>query len=95
MGGQVSNCTTGCLTQDHASYAACLKGKSIRVMYANSANGLDLTTEKKWDKELTAYADARAAGIQPETTKLSSVREANELSDVAGKAYQADTKTFV
>ena len=89
------SCTSGCPTQDHESYAACLRGKGVRVMYANSANGLDLTREKKWDKELTAYADARAAGIQPERTTMAAVREANELSDQAGKAFQADTSSFV
>lgn len=82
-------CTTGCPTQDCESYAACLRGKSPRVAYANSANGYDFSTQKKWDKDLDAYRDARAQGLQPDTTKRADVDRAHAISDITGSAYVA------
>ena len=87
-------CTAGCATQDHATYGACLRGKGVRVAWCNSANGLDATREKKADAELTAYADAKKAGIQPAGTSMRKFRAAVELSNHAGAAYRADTKSF-
>lgn len=85
----MSKCTTGCPTQDCESYAACLKGKSLRVAYCNSAGGLDYTTQKKWDADLSAYKDARSEGIQPSGTSRSQVERAKAISDATGKAYQS------
>lgn len=82
-------CTAGCQTRDCESYAACLKGKSLRIAYANSANGLDYTQQKKWDRELSAYKDARAEGIQPSGTSLDKIENAKRISDATGKAYDA------
>lgn len=83
------SCTTGCPTQDCPSYAACLKGKSLRVAYCNSAGGMDYTAQKAWDKELSAYKDARAEGIQPAGTKMHQVENAKRISDSAGAAWDA------
>ena len=82
-------CTTGCPTQDCPSYAACLKQKAPKVAYANSANGWDYTTQKKWDKELDAYKAARKEGIQPSGTKLADIERAKRISDATGVAHQA------
>lgn len=82
-------CTTGCPTQDCESYGACLKGKSARVAYCNSAAGLDYTAQKSWDRELSAYKDARAEGLQPSGTKLHQVENAKRISDATGTAFQA------
>lgn len=46
------SCSTGCPTQDHQSWGECVRSKGLRVAWAASAKGLDLTREKKWDKEL-------------------------------------------
>lgn len=83
------SCTTGCPTQNCESYGACLKGKSMRVAYCNSAGGMDYTAQKAWDRELSAYKDARAEGIQPAGTKLQSVENARRISDATGTAFQA------
>ena len=56
----MSNCSSGCKTQDHESWGACVRAKNTRVGWAASAAGRDRTTEKKWDKELSDYRDARA-----------------------------------
>lgn len=54
----------------------------------------DATAEKHWQKELNAYKDARAQGIQPAGTTMPKIRAAVEASDRAGKAYDAGTNTF-
>lgn len=64
----MSNCTAGCPTQDHSSYAECLRSKTPRVAYTNSANGWDLTKQKKWDGELARYRSLKAQGIEPSST---------------------------
>jgi hypothetical protein len=48
------------------------------------------TTNKKWNKELQAYRDARAQGIQPAGTTTQAVRAAVEISNKTGKAFNAD-----
>lgn len=82
-------CTSGCPTQDCPSYAACLRGKGARVAYCNSAGGRDYTAQKKWDRELNLYADARRQGIEPDGTKTPQIRAAIEKSDQTGEAYKA------
>jgi hypothetical protein len=83
-------CRTGCLTQDHSSWGECAKAAALRIGYAASAKGLDLTAQKKQDRELQAYRDARSAGIQPDSTRLPSVQKAVELSEKHGKPYGAN-----
>lgn len=85
----MSNCTSGCATQDCESYAACLKGKSLRVAYCNSAGGQDFTAQKKWDRDLAAYKDARDQGIQPSSTTRAAVDRAVAISNESGKAWDA------
>jgi len=45
------------------------------------------TTQKKWDKELAYYKDARAQGVQPEGTSRAAVQKALEASEVLNKPY--------
>ena len=45
------------------------------------------TTQKKWDKELAFYKDARAQGVQPEGTTRTAVQKALEASEVLNKPY--------
>ena len=82
-------CTTGCQTKTCESYAACLRGKRTKVAYANSAGGYDLTAQKKWDKDLDLYRQARAEGIQPATTKRKDIEAAMRVSDTTNTAFQA------
>ena len=49
------------------------------------------TTQKKWDKELDFYRDARAQGVQPEATTRKAVERALEASEVLNKPYAGDT----
>ena len=58
-------------------------------MSTGEANSSRSTTTKKWDKELQAYRDARAQGIQPAGTSMKKVQEAVKISNETGKAYGA------
>lgn len=82
-------CTSNCPTQDHESWGACVRSKGLKIAYANSANGQDATTQKKWDKSLDMYRDARAQGIQPSSTRPDAVRRAVEISNATGTAFTA------
>jgi hypothetical protein len=66
-----------------------MKQKGALVAYCNSAGGFDYTRQKTWDKDLAAYKDARAQGIQPETTQRRDVVAALHQSDKSGTAFQA------
>jgi hypothetical protein len=80
-------CRSGCATQDHRSYAECLRDSVIRVAYTNSANGWDYTKQKKWESELGAYKQARQEGIQPTGTTRREIDRAKRLSDAAQRPY--------
>lgn len=82
-------CTSNCVTQDHANWGECVKAKGLKIAYANSANGQDATTQKKFDKALDEYRSARAQGIQPSSTRPDAVRRAVEISNSTGSAFQA------
>lgn len=83
-------CTSGCRTKDHASYAACLQDKGVKTYLASPSKGLDGTTQKKWDAELSAYRSARRQGIQPDGTTAIKVDRAVRLSEARGAAYGRD-----
>lgn len=72
----MNNCTSGCPTQNHASYGECLRSKTPRVASQSGDYGRGL----KWETEIKEYREARRQGIQPKTTQLSDIREAVSLS---------------
>lgn len=61
-------CTSGCRTQDHKSWGECMRAKGVTTSGLEST-GNDRTAQKKWDKELDRYREARSAGLQPKSTK--------------------------
>lgn len=75
-------CRTGCPTQDHESWGACLKAANLKT------GVIDVTTQKKGDAALDLYAAARKQGIQPSTTRPADVRAALDRSDQTGTAFQ-------
>lgn len=83
-------CRSGCKTQDHASYHECLRDAGTRTYLAAPSRGLDGTAQKRWDKELSDYRDARRQGIQPDGTTKAKVERAVKASDLAGAAYGRD-----
>jgi hypothetical protein len=56
--------------------------------------GIDRTREAQKNRELDLYAEARAAGIQPATTRTPDIRKAFEVSEKAGAAFDATDITF-
>lgn len=58
-------------------------------MNTGDANSNLRVSSKKWDKELQAYRDARAQGIQPAGTSMKKIQEAVKISNETGKAYGA------
>lgn len=73
----------------HETFGQCMRWKGVRVAYCQSAANRDYTAQKRWDKDLEAYASARKQGIQPASTKRSAVDRAVALSNKTGKAFQA------
>lgn len=83
-------CRTGCKTQDHKNYHACLRDAGVRTYLASPSKGLDGSTQKAWDRELHEYREARRQGIQPDGTTRAKVEDAVRRSDDAGAAYGRD-----
>jgi hypothetical protein len=46
-------------------------------------------TNKKFNRELEAYKEARAQGIQPAGTSMGKIEEAVKASETLGRAYDA------
>jgi hypothetical protein len=85
----MSSCTSGCPNPGtHESWGACLQAKALRIGWANSAAGIDLTKQKKWDMRIREYRDARRQGIKPASTRLKDVREAVKVSNETGNAFK-------
>lgn len=81
-------CREGCKTKDHASYAECLRAGSPQL---NVKTGPVSDMHSQTKKELSAYRAARANGIQPESTHISKIKEAERASRLLGRAYNATT----
>jgi hypothetical protein len=80
----LSNCRTGCKTQDHANWGECARAANLSVSSEQVSNTL-----KKNEKELTAYRDARKLGIQPASTRMKDIQKAVRVSEATGRAAKA------
>jgi hypothetical protein len=80
----LSNCRTGCKTQDHANWGECARAANLSVSNEQVSNTL-----KKNEKELTAYRDARKLGIQPASTRMKDIQKAVRVSEATGRAAKA------
>ena len=81
-------CRTGCYTKDHASWAECARSANVTVAATtNSANkaGFDQTK-----RDLAAYKQARADGIQPEGTTMDKIVAAKTATERLGRPYDAN-----
>ncbi len=66
------------------------KAKGLQLN-TGDANSSKMVSNKKWDAENNAYAQARAEGIQPAGTSMAKIQEARKASEAMGKAFDADT----
>ena len=80
----MSNCRSGCKTQDHENWGECAKAANFSI-----TDHLSSAANKLTNKELNAYRNARKDGIQPASTKIKDIEKAVRMSDKAGKALQA------
>lgn len=87
-------CRTGCLTKDHATYGDCLRAAAFRVGWGRSHVGFDRSSEKRKERELAFYREARAAGVQPATTRTPDIAKALDVSAKAGAAFDATNNSF-
>lgn len=79
-------CSSGCPTQDHTSWGACVRSKNLRT----PALSVDmLTQQKSADKTLDEYAKARSYGIQPKSTHSHHVQAAVQISEQTGTPFKA------
>ena len=91
----MSNCTSSCKTQDHASYGECLQ--SNIPMFSGvtpSKSGYDQDKVKKDQKELDSYFAAVKQGIEPRSTRQPDIDAAVKLSNEQGKAFDGTTLKF-
>lgn len=67
------------------------KAKGLQLATGDAAGNIIAsgTTQKKWDKELQLYRDAKAQGVQPAGTSTKAIRSALEASEVLNKPYDA------
>ena len=86
-------CRSGCDTQDHSSYAECLRAARVGIAAGESAPA-SIAIGRTWDRELTTYADARRQGIQPASTRQKDIDAAVALSNKVDKPYDATNGTF-
>lgn len=78
--------------QVHPEYVEGCFGCKIGTLVVSpgDASSNKLMPSKKWDRELSAYKEARAQGIQPAGTSMRAVEESLKASEVLGKAYNAE-----
>jgi hypothetical protein len=79
------SCSSGCPTQDHPSWGACLRAKKLHVadVTAHKVNGAIHRSQKE-------YVKAREAGLQPDGSSAAQVASAWKQTDATGVAYRAD-----
>lgn len=82
----MSNCTSGCRTQDHASYGECLRDKGVRDSNSTRTTDNLYAREHLNALEIKEYRAARAQGIQPKTTRLADIRTAVAASKATDTA---------
>ena len=68
------------------------KAKTLQLATGDAASNIIAsgTTQKKWDKELNFYKEARAQGVQPEGTSTQAIQKALEASETLNKPYDAN-----
>lgn len=78
----------------HPTFGACLRAKNIAVGYCRSHIGKnpaihDKTANKRHERELDEYRQARKQGVRPGGTNFNATRFALDMSDLRGKAFNA------
>ena len=77
----------------HTSYVAGCFACKVGTLQLNTgdANGARDMSQKKWDKELGLYKQARDQGIQPDGTSTKQIQKSIDVSNRTGVAYDASS----
>jgi len=80
-------------THDHEEYVWGCFACKVGTLQLNTgdAGRADSMPQKKWDKELSDYREARRQGIQPEGTSREKITDALKASEVMGSAFNGET----
>lgn len=81
----MNNCSSRCLTKDHATFGACIRAKGLNL----NPNLSNTKANIMGERELQAYRDAKAQGIHPDGTTMAKVEQAVRISNETGVAYGA------
>lgn len=75
----------------HPEYVeGCFGCKGLTLsMNAGDADSRRVMPNKAFNRELEAYKEARAQGIQPAGTSMKKIQEAVKASETLGRAYDA------
>jgi len=75
----------------HPEYKeGCFGCKALGLqMNAGDADSRRTMNNKSFNKEINAYKEARAQGIQPAGTSMSKIQEAIKASETLGRAYDS------
>lgn len=73
------NCSSSCLTKDHASFGECLRAKHLQLS-PNINEGYE-TRQRAWDRELDNYESAVRQGLEPAGTKQHHIDAAIRKAD--------------
>lgn len=85
------SCSSGCKTQNHASYGECMRAKHLATTGLESTNpSFSRDKGKAWDAELDRYEAAVKQGIQPASTQTKHIDAAVEMSQQLGIPFRAD-----
>jgi hypothetical protein len=78
---------------DHTTCGPDCFGCKARGLQMNTgdANSQRNAPRKRFESELSAYANAKAQGIQPGGTSMEKIREAERASEVLNKPYNANS----
>ena len=76
----------------HPEYVeGCFGCKGLTLsMNAGDADSRRVVPNKRFNKELDAYKEARANGIQPAGTSMQKIQEAVQASETLGRPYNAE-----
>lgn len=72
-------CSSGCPTQDHATYGECLRAKNVRH-HALGGTGHSRRDQKNFERANEKYRQAVRDGLQPSRVSESAVNAAYEAA---------------
>jgi hypothetical protein len=80
-------CSSGCRSQSHESYGACLRAKNLEVQPVEAHK-----FNRAQENDIKEYGKARRAGIQPATLSRADVEIAWKMTDKLGVPFRADAQ---